>query len=122
MRTILVVDDEESIRLLYKEELVDAGYNVLLAPDGESALKIIEEKRPDLVTLDIRMPGMDGIEVLQKVKSRDKSMPVIMSTAYGEYRQNFDIWASDAYIIKTANLDDLIETIERLLAEKDGSS
>ncbi len=122
MRTILVVDDEESIRLLYKEELVDAGYNVLLAPDGESALKIIEEKRPDLVTLDIRMPGMDGIEVLQKVKSRDKSMPVIMSTAYGEYRQNFDIWASDAYIIKTANLDDLIETIERLLAGKDGSS
>jgi DNA-binding response OmpR family regulator len=122
MRTILVVDDEESIRLLYKEELVDAGYRVLLAPDGESALKIIEEKRPDLVTLDIRMPGMDGIEVLQKIKRMDKSIPVIMSTAYGEYRQNFDVWASDAYIIKTANLDELIETIERLVAEKDGSS
>ncbi|MFV2082646.1 MAG: response regulator [bacterium] len=120
MRTILVVDDEESIRLLYKEELVDAGYRVLLAPDGESALKIIKEKRPDLVTLDIRMPGMDGIEVLQKIKRMDKSMPVIMSTAYGEYRQNFDVWASDAYIIKTANLDELIETIERLVAGKDG--
>lgn len=117
MSTILVVDDEESIRLLYKEELQDAGYDVLLAPDGESALKIIEQNKPDLVTLDIRMPGMDGIEVLQKIKQMDKSIPVIMSTAYGEYRQNFDVWASDAYVIKTANLDELVQTIEKLLKE-----
>lgn len=122
MKTILVVDDEESIRILYKEELEDAGYRVLLAPDGEKALGVIGKERPDLVTLDIRMPGMDGIEVLQKIKQMDKTIPVIMSTAYGEYRQDFNVWASDAYVIKTANLDELVETIERLLIVKDDNS
>ncbi len=118
MKTVLVVDDEESIRLLYKEELEDAGYGVLMASDGKKALEVIGKDRPDLVTLDIRMPGMDGIEVLQKIKQLDRSIPVIMSTAYGEYRQDFNVWASDAYIIKTANLDELVETIENLLMER----
>ncbi len=118
-RTILVVDDEESIRFLYREELEDEGYRVITASDGEEALRKVRKDRPDLITLDIRMPGMDGIEVLQRIREMDKDIPVIMSTAYGEYRHDFNVWASDAYVTKTANLDELKENIRRLLGEND---
>jgi two-component system response regulator (stage 0 sporulation protein F) len=119
VKTILVVDDEESIRFLYREELEDEGYRVITASDGEEALRKLRKEAPDLVTLDIRMPGMDGIEVLHLIREADKEIPVIMSTAYGEYRNNFNVWASDAYITKTANLDELKENISRLLGEQD---
>lgn len=118
MKTILVVDDEESIRLLYKEELEEDGYRVLLASDGEEALRKVKKESPDLITLDIRMPGMDGIEVLGLIKEMEPNIPVIMSTAYGDYRRDFNVWASDAYIVKTANLDELKETIKRLLGNE----
>jgi len=114
--TILVVDDEESIRFLYREELEEEGFKVITAADGEEALRKVRDDRPDLITLDIRMPGMDGIEVLQRIREMDKKIPVIMSTAYGEYRNDFNVWASDAYVIKTANLTELKETIRRLLS------
>jgi two-component system response regulator (stage 0 sporulation protein F) len=116
-RTVLVVDDEESIRFLYREELEEEGYTVITAADGEEALRKVRSDKPDLITLDIRMPGMDGIEVLQRIREMDKEIPVIMSTAYGEYRNDFNVWASDAYVIKTANLGELKETIKRLLDE-----
>ncbi|UCG38467.1 MAG: response regulator [bacterium] len=118
-RTILVVDDEESIRFLYREELEDEGYRVITAADGEEALRKLRKDGPDLVTLDIRMPGMDGIEVLHRIREMDKKIPVIMSTAYGEYRHDFNVWASDAYVIKTANLDELKAHIKRLLGDDD---
>jgi DNA-binding response OmpR family regulator len=116
-RIILVVDDEESIRFLYKEELEEEGYRVITAADGEEALRKVKKDNPDLITLDIRMPGMDGIEVLHRIREMDKEIPVIMSTAYGEYRNDFNVWVSDAYVIKTANLGELKKTIKRLLAE-----
>lgn len=118
-KTILVVDDEESIRFLYREELEEDGYRVITAADGEEALRKVRNENPDLITLDIRMPGMDGIEVLHQIREMNKEIPVIMSTAYGEYRNDFNVWASDAYVIKTANLTELKETIRRLLAENE---
>ncbi len=118
IRTILVVDDEQSIRFLYREELEEDGYRVITAADGEEALRKVRKEKPDLITLDIRMPGMDGIEVLHRIREMDKEIPVIMSTAYGEYRNDFNVWASDAYVIKTANLGELKETIKRLLGEE----
>jgi two-component system response regulator (stage 0 sporulation protein F) len=118
-KTIMIVDDEESVRFLYREELEDEGYRVITAEDGEEALRKVKTDRPDLITLDIRMPGMDGIEVLHRIREMDKEIPVIMSTAYGEYRHDFNIWASDAYVIKTANLDELKRNIRRLLGDDD---
>ena len=118
IRTILVVDDEQSIRFLYREELEEDGYRVITAADGEEALRKVRKEKPDLITLDIRMPGMDGIDVLHRIREMDKEIPVIMSTAYGEYRNDFNVWASDAYVIKTANLGELKKTIKRLLEEE----
>lgn len=116
MKTILVVDDEENIRLLYKMELSEEGYRVITASSGEEALEILEKEKPDLITLDIKMGGMNGIEFLRKIKSTNRDLPVIISTAYGDYKDDFSAWASDAYITKSATLDELKARIRELLS------
>jgi len=117
MNKIMVVDDEENIRFLYKEELMDEGYEVILASGGHEALELLKTNRPDLVTLDIKMPEMDGIETLRRIKEIDKELPVILCTAYGQYKQDFSSWASDAYVVKSADLKELKDTIKKILGE-----
>ncbi len=114
-KKILVVDDEDNIRFLYKEELEDEGYSVTLADSAEQAMQRIEEDPPDLVTLDIKMPGMDGLEFLKILKEKDKSLPVILCSAYGSFKQDFRVWASDAYVVKSADLHELKLTIKEIL-------
>ncbi len=79
---ILVVDDENLIRWTLRKNLEKAGYAVLLAETGEDALQKISEEAPDLVLLDINLPGMDGFEVLEKAFQIDQSFIPIMITAY----------------------------------------
>ncbi len=113
---ILVVDDEEGIRLLYKEELVDEGYDVSLASSGEEALERLEEEVFNLVLLDIKMTGMDGIEVLRRIKEKWKGLPVVLCTAYHHYKQDFGTWASDAYVVKSSDLSELKNTVKDVLS------
>jgi len=117
MKKILVVDDEESIRELYRAELVDDGYDVDLAADGHQALRRLEAGRPDLVTLDVKMPGIDGIETLRRIREKDATIPVILVTAFGEFKQDFNTWASDAYIVKSHDPTELKETVRKLLGD-----
>lgn len=114
-KRILVVDDEENIRLLYSEELKDAGYEVDTAKDAKEAQKKIDIQKPDLITLDIRMPGIDGIEFLRRFRENDKTTPVVLCTAYSDYKQDFRIWASEAYVVKSSNLEPLKTTIKEVL-------
>ena len=116
MKRILVVDDEESIRLLYQEELQDQGFEVILAGDAEEALLKFTETSPHLVILDIKMPGLSGIDVMKSIRDQSRDVPIILSTAYGEYKQNFETWASDAYVVKSANLDGLMNKIREILS------
>lgn len=117
MRTILVVDDEEDIRLLYREELEEAGYRVEVAPDGNEALRMVRRSRPDLMTIDIKMPGMDGIELLGRVREIYRDLPIVICTAYGDFKRDFGTWASDAYLTKSADLAELKDKICELLGE-----
>lgn len=115
MKKILLVDDEESIQLLYKEEFTDEGYEVISALNGEEALEKFKTDPPDLVILDIQMPGMNGIEVLRQMKMINSSMPVILSSAYHEYKQDLGAWASDDYVVKSADIDELKKAVKKLI-------
>mmetsp|Transcript_10137 Transcript_10137/g.5247 ORF Transcript_10137/g.5247 Transcript_10137/m.5247 type:complete len:80 (+) Transcript_10137:183-422(+) len=70
---------------------------------------------PDLVILDINMPGMSGIEVLRRMKEINPDLPVILSSAYQEYKQDFGSWASEEYIVKSANMDELKQAVRKHL-------
>jgi two-component system response regulator (stage 0 sporulation protein F) len=113
--TILVVDDEEHIRLLFKEELEDEGYTVDLASNGLEALEKVKHSPYGMVVLDIKMPGMDGIQTLGEIKKINKDIPVILCSAYGEFKQDFSSWVSDGYIVKSADTRELKDIVKRTL-------
>jgi CheY-like chemotaxis protein len=115
VKKILLVDDEAGIQMLYREEFEDAGYEVISAITGEEGLEKFRSELPDLVILDIQMPGMNGIETLRQMKMDNPDLPVILSSAYNEYKQDLGTWASDAYIVKSSNIDDLKNAVAKLL-------
>ena len=117
MKTILVVDDEKNLRTYYEKELTDEGYKVLLASDAREALDRLKSVRPDLVVLDIKMPGMDGLEALGRIVSQDNSIRVILNSAFSSYRDSFMSWAADAYLIKSSDLTELKGKIRELIGE-----
>ncbi|MDE5414671.1 MAG: response regulator [Bacillaceae bacterium] len=83
-KKILVVDDQYGIRVLLNEILQKDGYTMFQAANGVQALKIVEEEVPDLVLLDMKIPGMDGLEILKRIKEIKPHVDVMMMTAYGE--------------------------------------
>ncbi len=114
-KKILVVDDEEPLRVLYKKELEREGYEVLVASNGKEALLRLQEENPDLIVLDIIMPVMDGMEALGPILGKDRKVPIILHTSYPEYRQDYKSWAADAYITKSPDLTELKQKIRELL-------
>ena len=120
MSKILLVEDDANQALLYQQELEADGYDVVLATNGREAIQKVEEDQPDLIVMDVSMPGMDGIEAMGRILSEHNTLPVILNTAYSSYKDNFLSWSADAYVIKTSDLDELKVTIKKLL-EKNGA-
>ncbi|MCZ7648004.1 MAG: response regulator [Planctomycetota bacterium] len=120
MARILFVDDNRRLLELYAQEFSDDGYDVRVAHNGQEALEAVKSSRPDLVVVDIRMPGMDGIELVNRILSRDRRMPVIIHTAYSLYKDNFMTWCADAYVVKSGDLTELKQTVARILTEHGG--
>ena len=116
---ILVVDDEEHILELIKFNLESAGYQVVTAENGEDALRLCSEEKPDLVLLDIMLPGIDGLEVCRRLKSQKETMliPIIMITAKGEEVDKIiglELGADD-YITKPFSVRELVARVKALL-------
>ena len=114
-KKILIVEDEESLRLLYEEELKAEGYEVITAGNGREAIQKLEEEKPDLIILDIVMPVMDGLEALGRIVGKERKIPIILNTSYPGYRQDFISWAADAYVTKSTDLDELKKKVKELL-------
>ena len=114
-KKILVVEDEEGLRLLYEEELKAEGYEVLTARNGREAIQQLEAGKPDLIILDIVMPVMDGMETLGRIVGKERKIPIILNTSYSGYQQDFMSWAADAYVTKSVDLSDLKNKIKELL-------
>lgn len=115
MKTILLVDDEANIRKLYHKELKREGYNVICAANAKDGLQLARELRPHLVILDIRLPGMDGIEAMGRLLEEDNQTPVVLNTAYSSYRDSFLAWPADAYVVKSSDLTELKDAVRRIL-------
>jgi len=121
MKTVLVADDEVSIRKLYQRELKLEGYNVVFASNAQEAVQKAREDAPDLVIMDIRMPGMDGIEAMGRILEENNEIPVVINTAYSSYKDSFMSWCADAYVTKSSDLTELKETVKRILRGEEGS-
>ncbi len=119
--SVLVVDDEDSIRALYRAELEDEGYTVYCASDGRSAFKILDTETIHVVVLDIKLRGESGLQVLQEIVRRTGEIPVILSTAYGSYKDDFSSWLADAYVVKSSSLDELKQQVSRIIGRRYGT-
>ena len=116
MTSILVVDDEEDIRALVGELLERAGHVVIKAPDGESALKLFYSRQPDLVVLDVSMPGLDGWEVLNRIRELS-DVPVLMLTARAEELEKVRGLraGADDYVTKPFGRQELLARVDATL-------
>jgi two-component system NtrC family response regulator len=121
IKTILLVDDDASQRKVIEFWLREEGYSTLTAGDGKTALPILEERSPDLVVADIRMPGMDGLELLSRIRAINQDTPVILMTAFGTVNNAVDamkLGATD-YLLKPLNPDELKIIVRRALERQD---
>ncbi|MDZ7641964.1 MAG: sigma-54 dependent transcriptional regulator [Desulfurivibrio sp.] len=120
-RKILVVDDEQNMRIALYEALSRSGHQVTLAENGQMALELIEQQPPDLVVTDIRMPEMDGIEMLQQIKARAPELPVVIVTGYATVETAVEAMKQGAvdYILKPFPVEVIDETVAKIFRQRE---
>jgi DNA-binding response OmpR family regulator len=116
MAHLLVVDDEGDIRHLYAAELEDEGHTVVTCGNSVDALAQMQHQIFDLVILDIQLDKESGLELLQQIARERQDTPVILCTAYSSYKDDFSSWLADAYVVKSSNLDELKNEVQRILS------
>jgi CheY-like chemotaxis protein len=114
-KKILLVEDEKELRALYREELKEEGYEIMPAKDGDEALQKLEKFHPDLVLLDIVLPGLDGIQTLSMIKAKDRSIPVILFSSHLQFQLDPKAQAANGFVRKTSDLRELQEKIQEVL-------
>ncbi|MDE8563903.1 response regulator [Anoxybacillus rupiensis] len=115
---LLIVDDQYGIRILLNEVFQREGYTTFQAANGIQALEIVQKHQPDLVLLDMKIPGMDGIEILKRIKAMNESIKVIIMTAYGELdmiQETKDLGAI-MHFAKPFDIDELREAVKKYIS------
>ena len=112
MPVILHVEDERAIRLLYKEVFEERGYKIVQACTGEEALQMLKSTSPDLIILDLKMPGMGGTGFLQEFRLLERDIPVVISSAYPYAPESH---AADAYVLKSGDIEILVRKVQGML-------
>ena len=118
MCAILVTDDDQHIRILYKTILEKEGYRVVLAENGQQALDCIEKEKIDLIILDIKLPDIDGMELLSKIVLKSAHPPVLISSAYPEYCEDGRSWIAEDFIVKSSDFMYLLVKVKEILIRK----
>ncbi|MDA8442323.1 MAG: response regulator [Peptococcaceae bacterium] len=115
---ILVVDDQMGVRRLLYEAFKEEGYEVEMAASGLEAIETVKKSIPSIILMDMKMPGMNGLEALKEIKKLDQEIAVIMMTAYGELEivaQAMKLGVKE-YITKPFDLNELKQLVKRILA------
>ncbi len=117
---ILVVDDDSSIRRVFQKHLTEKGFEVVTAGDGEEGLELVEKEEPEIVILDIRLPGISGLEVLEGIKERDRNIAVVMITAHEDMETTIEAMRKGAfdYLPKPLDIDIVDSLLERIFTSK----
>ncbi|WP_026677249.1 response regulator [Fictibacillus gelatini] len=117
---ILIVDDQYGIRVLLNEIFQKEGYETYQAGNGVQALAIVEEETPDLVILDMKIPGMDGLEILRRIKKLNEEIQVIIMTAYGELDMIHEAMKLGAitHFAKPFDIDEIRSAVRSELSKK----
>jgi CheY-like chemotaxis protein len=116
MAQILLVEDQPNQRELYAEELTDCGYDVKVASNGIEAMELFKRHKPALVVMDILLPGMNGIEVIERMLEIDPQLPIIVHSAYSSPSHDFITWFARAYVVKSGDLQELKNQIQKALS------
>lgn len=119
-KKLLIVDDQNGIRILLSEVFSSEGYHTFQASNGKLALEIVRKEMPDLVLLDMKIPGMDGLEILKHIKEFNPRIKVIMMTAYGELDMLTEATKLGAlrHFTKPFDIDDLREEVNAQLRDQ----
>ena len=121
MTKILIVDDEPTVRALLRDVLEIEGYEIVEANDGEGALAAVEDEAPELLVLDVMMPGMSGIDVLMQLREQhsNNELPIILLTAASDDDTTWRGWSSGAsiYLQKPFDPSHLLDWVQRLISE-----
>lgn len=119
MNKILIVDDQYGIRILLSELFKKEGFKALQAPNGITAIELVKQENPDLVLLDLKMPGMDGIEVFKSLKKINENIRVIFMTAYGELQlvEEFMNLGAITHFAKPFDIEEVCRTVKRVLQD-----
>lgn len=122
--SILFVDDNREFRKTMKKILERRGYDFTEAPDGIEALKLLLDKRFDLIISDLRMPNLDGLKLMEEIRKKSINVPVIFLTAYGEVESYMDLMNMGAfdYLNKPISIPDMLRIVERALETQTRSS
>jgi DNA-binding NtrC family response regulator len=124
MADILVVDDDQSVATAFERFLRHEGHTCLLASNAEDALRLTDERRPSLAFMDVRMPGVDGLQALGMFRSRYPEVYVVIMTAHGTSQTSIDAMRAGAfeYVTKPLDLDELRTVIDHALAARAGTA
>jgi len=117
MKTILIVEDEEALREIFKDELSESGYNVLTSAEARDCFIKLSTNKVDLLILDVKLPDLSGLELLEKIRKKYPDLPIIMATAYDSFRTDFSVWVANVsdYIVKPIDLAVLKEKIKKII-------
>src|SRR5262249_50150049 len=124
MKKLLIVDDEVDIASSIQYVLNQEGFSTLLAHDGQKAMQLYESEKPDLIILDLMMPGLDGYEVCRRIRSADRKTPILMLTARTSEIDTvvgLELGAND-YVAKPVRLRELVARVKAHLREASGGS